>query len=133
LGAIFGLPQCGRRSGGLTGDRSGAGGGRAESSGVVCVAVVCVSVVIPFIAQASGKAQPPAARPVQEFHHQADSWTTARRVVTKVEHHASELFPRLGFIVTNLLLPNRAVVRFYNKRGTAEQWIKEGKQAAHWT
>jgi hypothetical protein len=24
-------------------------------------------------------------------------------------------------------------VRFYNKRGTAEQWIKEGKQAAHWT
>jgi hypothetical protein len=27
--------------------------------------------------------------------------------------------------------PNRAVVRFYNKRGTAEQWIKEGKRAAH--
>ena len=24
------------------------------------------------------------------------------------------------------------VVRFYNKRSTAEQWIKEGKQAAHW-
>jgi Transposase DDE domain group 1 len=24
-------------------------------------------------------------------------------------------------------------VRFYNKRGTAEQWIKEGKQASHWT
>jgi hypothetical protein len=35
--------------------------------------------------------------------------------------------------VTNLPLPNRAVVRFYNKRGTAEHWIKEGKQAAHWT
>ena len=32
-----------------------------------------------------------------------------------------------------LTLPNRAVVRFYNKPGTAEQWIKEGKQAAHWT
>ena len=27
----------------------------------------------------------------------------------------------------------RPVVRFYNKRGTAEQWIKEGKQATHWT
>jgi hypothetical protein len=39
----------------------------------------------------------------------------------------------VGFIVTNLPLPNQAVVRFYNKRGTAEQWIKEGKQAAHWT
>ena len=24
-------------------------------------------------------------------------------------------------------------MRFYNKRGTAEQWIKEGKQATHWT
>jgi hypothetical protein len=26
-----------------------------------------------------------------------------------------------------------AAVRFYNKRGTAEQWIKEGKQAAKLT
>ena len=30
-------------------------------------------------------------------------------------------------------LPSRSLVRFYNKRGTAEQWIKEGKQATHWT
>jgi hypothetical protein len=35
----------------------------------------------------------------------------------------------VGFIVTNLSLPSRAVVRFCNKRGTAEQWIKKGKQA----
>jgi hypothetical protein len=53
--------------------------------------------------------------------------------VVKVEHHVGELFPGVGFIVTNLPLPNRAVVRFSNKRGTAEQWIKEGKQTAHWT
>ena len=33
----------------------------------------------------------------------------------QVEHHAGVLFPRLGFIVTNLTLPSRAVVRFYNK------------------
>ncbi len=46
-----------------------------------------------------------------------------------MEFHAGELFPRVGFIVTNLETPSRAVVRFYNKRGTAEQWIKEGKQA----
>jgi hypothetical protein len=46
----------------------------------------------------------------------------------KVEFHVSELFPRLGFIVTNLSLPSRAVVRFYDKPGTAEQWIKEGKR-----
>ena len=43
------------------------------------------------------------------------------------------LFPRVCFIVWNLALPIRAVVGFYNKRGCAEQWIKEGKQAAHWT
>jgi hypothetical protein len=67
------------------------------------------------------------------FLFQAASWKTARRVVAKVEHHAGELFPRVGFIVTNLEMPSRAVVRFYNKRGTAEQWIKEGKQAGKMT
>ncbi len=35
-------------------------------------------------------------------------------------------------IVTNLETDSRAVVRFYNKWGTAEQWIKEGKQAVSW-
>jgi hypothetical protein len=39
----------------------------------------------------------------------------------------------VGFIVTNMTLPSRAVVRFYNKRGTAEQWIKGGKQALKMT
>ena len=39
----------------------------------------------------------------------------------------------MGFIVTNPSLPSRAAVRFYNKRGTAEQWIKEGKQAVKMT
>ena len=57
----------------------------------------------------------------------------ARRIVAKVEQHQGELFPRVGFIVTNLTLPSRAVVRFYNQRGTAGQWIKEGKQATSWT
>jgi hypothetical protein len=78
----------------------------------------------------------PSIRPLVEyksFLYQAASWKKARRVVAKVEHHQGELFPRGGFIVTNLSLPSRAVVRFYNKRGTAEQWIKEGKQATHWT
>jgi hypothetical protein len=57
------------------------------------------------------------------FLYQATSWKTARRVVAKVEFHFGELFPRVGFIVTNLETDNRAVVRLYNKRGTAEQWI----------
>ena len=69
----------------------------------------------------------------KSFLYQAASWTTARRVVAKVEFHAGELFPRVDFIVTNLELPSRAVVRFYNKRGTADQWIKEGKLAVNWT
>jgi hypothetical protein len=78
----------------------------------------------------------PSSKPLVQykgFLYQAASWKTARRVVAKVEHHAGELFPRVGFIVTNLTLPSRAVVRFYNKRGTAEQWIKEGKQAVKMT
>jgi len=53
--------------------------------------------------------------------------------VAKVEFHFGELFPRVGFIVTNFRTSSRAVVRFYNKRGMAEQWIKEGKQAVAMT
>jgi hypothetical protein len=47
--------------------------------------------------------------------------------------HAGELFPRVGFLVTNLKWRCKRVVRFYNARGTAEQWIKEGKNALKWT
>ena len=39
---------------------------------------------------------------------------------------------RVSFIVTNLWREEN-VVRFYNQRGTAEQWIKEGKYALNWT
>src|SRR6266404_6605213 len=78
----------------------------------------------------------PSHKPVvwyKDFLYQAASWKTARRVVAKVEFHFGELFPRVGFIVTNLETDSRAVVRFYNKRGTAEQWIKERKQAVKMT
>ena len=43
------------------------------------------------------------------------------------------LFPNVGFIATNLRCRPKGVVQFYNKRGTAEQWIKEGKHAVKWT
>jgi hypothetical protein len=56
-----------------------------------------------------------------------------RRVIAKVEWHPGELYPRVGFIVTNLSRPAERVVAFYNQRGTAEQWIKEGKNAIKWT
>jgi hypothetical protein len=78
----------------------------------------------------------PSHKPViwyKSFLYQAASWKIPRRAVAKVEFHAGELFPRVGFIVTNLEAGSQAVVRFYNKRGTAEQWIKEGKQAVKMT
>lgn len=82
----------------------------------------------------------PVGRPPQkpivcyhDFMYQAASWDKARRVVAKVEWHQGELFPRVGFIVTNLGGGAASVVWFYNGRGTAEQWIKEGKNAVKWT
>jgi hypothetical protein len=69
----------------------------------------------------------------ESFAYQAKSWDQARRVVAKVEWHQGELFPRVGFIVTNLSRSDEGVVKFYNGRGTAEQWIKEGKNAVKWT
>jgi len=69
----------------------------------------------------------------ESFLYQAQSWSHPRRVVAKVEWHWDELFPRVGFIVTNMGRRSRKVVHFYNQRGTAEQWIKEGKYAVKWT
>jgi hypothetical protein len=67
------------------------------------------------------------------FTYQAGSWKKPRRVVAKVEWHPGELCPRVGFIVTNLARPAERIVRFYNHRGTCEQYIKEGKGAIKWT
>ena len=53
--------------------------------------------------------------------------------MAKVEWHPGELYLRVRFIVTNLSRPAERIVAFYNGRGTAEQWIKEGKNAAKWT
>jgi hypothetical protein len=82
----------------------------------------------------------PVGRPPQEdrryyasFRYQAQSWKKPRRVVAKVEWHPGELYPRVGFIVTNLARPAERIVAFYNHRGTCEQWIKEGKGAVNWT
>jgi hypothetical protein len=82
----------------------------------------------------------PVGRPTRKpkvfyhsFQYQAKSWHHSRRVVAKVEWHQGELFPRVGFIVTNLTWRSKRVVKFYNGRGTAEQWIKEGKNAVKWT
>ena len=78
----------------------------------------------------------PSPKPIVSYHdftYQAQSWNVSRRVVAKVEWRQGELFPRVGFIVTNLSYPTIGIVRFYNGRSTAEQWIKEGKYALNWT
>jgi len=80
-------------------------------------------------------AQKPACGSIRPFkaNYGRPELALARRVVAKVEWHRGELFPRVGFIVTNLSYPPKGIVRFYNGRGTAEQWIKEGKYALNWT
>jgi hypothetical protein len=82
----------------------------------------------------------PVGRPTKKpkvfyhaFYYRAASWKRPRRVIAKVEWHAGELFPRIGFIVTNMSSSPEAVVQFYNRRGTCEQNIKEGKHTLTWT
>ncbi len=50
-----------------------------------------------------------------------------------MEWHPGEPYLRVGYIVTNLSRPTERVVAFYNQRGKAEQYIKEGKYAIKWT
>ena len=75
----------------------------------------------------------PVGRPPHEvrryyasFSYQAQSWNKSRHVVAKVEWHPGELYPRVGFIVSNLPRSAEGIVAFYNQRGTCEQHIKEG-------
>jgi hypothetical protein len=67
------------------------------------------------------------------FRYQAQSWNKPRHVVAKVEWYPGELYPNVGFIVTNLARSAEGTVAFYNRRGTCEQYIKEGKNAIKWT
>jgi hypothetical protein len=82
----------------------------------------------------------PVGRPPHEvrryygsFRYQAQSWNKPRHVVAKIEWHPGELYPQVGFIVTNLARSAEGIVAFYNRRGTCEQYIKEGKNAIKWT
>jgi hypothetical protein len=80
-----------------------------------------------------GRPSADVRRSYANFTYQAGSWTKPRKVIAKVEWHPGELYPRVGFIVTNMATSPENVVAFYNKRGTCEQWIKEGKGAIKWT
>src|SRR5205085_10035153 len=80
-----------------------------------------------------GAAAERSAAILRQFHVSGRKLDEAAPVVAKVEWHPGELYPRVGFIVTNMARPAENVVAFYNKRGTCEQWIKEGKGAIKWT
>ncbi len=67
-----------------------------------------------------------------DLRYQAQTWDRERRVVAKIEWHDGELFPRIGFIVTNSKLPAGKVVKVYNGRGDVENRIKEGKNTLRW-
>ena len=67
-----------------------------------------------------------------DLRYQAQTWESERRVVAKIEWHDGELFPRIGFIVTNSKLPAGKVVKVYNGRGDVENRIKEGKNTLRW-
>ena len=72
------------------------------------------------------------------FRYRAATWSKPRRVVAKVEWHPGDMYPRVGLdplrgsSVTNLSRSAARVTKFYQGRGTAEQWIKEGKHAINW-
>jgi hypothetical protein len=73
--------------------------------------------------------QPVLRMYIRPLTYQARNWTKPRRVVAKVEWHPGELYPHVGFVVTNMARPAENVVAFHKKRGACEQWIKEGKGA----
>ncbi len=78
----------------------------------------------------------PSHKPVvrfKSFLYQAASWTMVRRVVAKVEFYCGGIVPPRGLPRDQPggLKPGGSAL--LHKRGTAEQWIKEGKQAVAMT
>lgn len=62
-----------------------------------------------------------------EFLYQAGSWKYPRRVVCKIEKPAEQLVHMYTFIVTNMDSSAEELIRFYCKRGSMENFIKESK------
>ena len=62
-----------------------------------------------------------------EFYYQAGSWDYPRRVVCKIEKPTGQMIHMNTFIVTNMDSSPEQLIRFYCKRGSMENFIKEGK------
>jgi hypothetical protein len=63
----------------------------------------------------------------QEFTYKAASWDKSRKVMLKLEKPADQLLFIPTFVVTTLEETPKDTVEFYAKRGTMENYIKEGK------
>lgn len=72
-------------------------------------------------------------RAIRELHLSGRKLDKIASGDRQVKWHPGELYPRVGFVVTNLARRAEHAVAFYNKRGTCEQWIKDGKDAIRWT
>jgi hypothetical protein len=63
-----------------------------------------------------------------ELQYQAESWSTARRVVLVLQAEPGELFPHFFFLITNWCaeqMPAPALLELYRQRGTAESHFGE--------
>ena len=67
-----------------------------------------------------------------DLSYQAGSWEIPRRVVCRIAWHENELFPRIGFVVTNSRISVENVIKVYNRGAEVENRIKEGKNALRW-
>ena len=77
-----------------------------------------------------GRPSPTKVRRLYEdFGYQPASRDTPRRVAAGIEWHPDDLLPRVGFIVTSVVMEPDRVVRFCTRRGTAGQDIGEGTYA----
>jgi hypothetical protein len=80
----------------------------------------------PLLKRRPGRPSNIIERRYANFTYQAKSWSQPRRVVAKVEWHPGELFSRVGFVLTTLTVSEEWLFEFFNRRGTAEQFIKMG-------
>ncbi len=67
-----------------------------------------------------------------DLSYQAGSWEKPRRVVCRIAWHESELFPQIGFVVTNSRISVEKVIKLYHRRAEIENRIKEGKNTLRW-
>ncbi len=109
-----------------------------EAEGCSCAirpgkTVVPESRIAPVLKRPAGRPPTHVRRICGDFAYQAASRDKPWRVVARVERHRGDLFPKIGFVVTNPLMEPDRIIRFYNQRGTAERHVEKGRQVINRT